>query len=1036
MKLTRSSLKNPAVVAVVAAVLLLMGVVTLFRLPVQLLPNVEKSFITVFTQWRSAAPSEVESEITDQLEEVLLGIPGLEEMTSTSAAGFSFIGLRFGIEANQTQNLIEVISRMNRLRPLPADADPPQVFLGDFGDDSQALMWFFIQMLPGEERNPVALYDYFENVIVPQIEQIPGVTGSNLYSSWGTGQELQIIIDPYKVAALGIDLTEVALRASRSSDISGGFLDVGRRQFALRFKGKFEVDTLPNLVVAFRNGLPIYLSEVATINVGPGRPSGVIYQNGNMAFAFKLLKDKNTNVLKTLKAVKAKANELNETVLKNKGLFMARSYDPSVFINRAINLLSGNLVLGLLFAVGILWWFLREKKAVAIITLAVPISLMTTIVVLGLLGRSINVITLAGLAFATGMIMDAAIVVMENIVRHREKKVEKEEASDKGATQVWGALLASTMTTVVIFLPVMFLEDVEGQLFMDLALTMAISVSVSLITAMTILPTISAKWLTKIPNVDVHNQYWEGITNKILSLTNTRKKQIGWIAGLMSASIALTIFLMPSMDYLPTLKDDRVDAFFLAPPGVTTKALDEELAKPIMERLSPYMSGEKEPKLENYYFASFGSAFVFMGVRAEDENQVGELERLMREEITVDFPDTYAFVQRANLFGGFSSSGSILVHMQSADQEALKEAAIAGMEIMRQKFPGANVNANPNPFSSSPEIQLQPNDRAITEVGWTRRSLGSVVQILGDGLWLGEHFDGENRLDIILKSQTSPDPETIVSIPVATPRAGVVTLGNLVEFKRVAGPQQIQRVNGRRTTTLVINPPEGLALEEVLEVLQEEVEPELIAMLPPDANIAYGGSANDLGRAVNTLLNNFLLAFFLLFMIMAALFRSLKDSFLVLISVPLATVGGVAALKILNLISFQAMDLLAMIGFVILLGLVVNNAILLVVQTRRSQARGLDLKNAIKRALRLRLRPIFMSTLTSIFGMMPLLLFPGEGSVIYRGMAAVIVGGMSVSTIFTLLLLPSLLQIAGASHHDTEFSFWKMKNWRKSAPAE
>jgi len=1027
-------LKNPSVVAIVATVVILLGVVSLFKLPVQLLPNVEKGYVTVFTTWRSASPTEVESEITDQIEEVLQGAPGLEEMNSVSGSGISFINLKFGLETDQTQNLIEILSRMNRLKPLPADADPPQVFLGNIGDDSEALIWFFIQSLPDSEETPLKQYEYFENIIVPQIDSIPGVTGTNMFSAWGGGEELQIIIDPYKVAALGIDLTEVALRAARSSDISGGFLDVGRRQYTLRFKGKFEARDLQNLVVAFRNGQPIYLSEVATVQVGPGRPSGLIYQNGYPAFALQILKDKNTNVLATLKVVKERVAELNATVLKDAGLYMERSYDPSVFINRAINLLSGNLVIGLMMAVIILWLFLREKKATAIITLSVPISLMTTIIVLGLLGRSINVITLAGLAFATGMIMDAAIVVMENIVRLREKKVEKGEAADQGATQVWGALLASTSTTVIIFLPVMFLEDVEGQLFTDLALTIALSVLISLITAMTILPTASARFLKNLPRSDSQAHRWERISDSLMRLTSTQSRRVAWVAGLMIIPLTLTYLMRPKMDYLPTLKDDRVDVFFQAPPGITHEGLDKELAQPVLARLDPYLKGEKEPALENYYFGSFGGAFVFMGLRARDENETEDLERLMREEITVGFPDTFAFVQRANLFGGFTSSGSILIYMQSVDQDALKEAALSGISIISQRWPGSNVNAQPSPYSNAPEIRLIPDDRHITEVGWTRQSLSSVVQILGDGLWLGEHFDGERRMRIILKSSTSPDPETMVSVPVATPQAGVVSLGNLVDFERVVGPQQIQRVDGRRTTTLVFNPPEGLALEEALVILREEIEPQLKALLPADGAISYGGSANDLGRAIKTLGGNFLLAFFLLFMIMAALFKSLKDSFLVIISIPLATVGGVAALKILNQISFQPMDLLGMIGFVILLGLVVNNAILLVVQARASERAGKTRTEAVREALRLRLRPIFMSTLTSIFGMLPLLLFPGEGSIIYRGMAAVIVGGMSVSTIFTLIMLPSLLQFSGSLRVTRDLT--PIPKFRKKTPAE
>ncbi|HXV73186.1 MAG TPA: efflux RND transporter permease subunit, partial [Sphingomonadales bacterium] len=654
MKLTRHSLKNPPIVAVVCAMIALLGIVTLFKLPVQLLPNVEKPYITVFTIWRGAAPNEIESEITDQVEEVLQGIPGLEEMVSNSSAGFSFINLRFSLESDQTLNLVEVISRMNRLKPLPADADPPQVFLGNFGDDSEALMWFFVQITPGTETAPTALYEYFDNVIIPQFEAIPGVTGSNFYSTFGAGEQLQIIIDPYKVASLGIDLTDVALRAGRSLDVSGGFLDVGRHKYTLRFRGKFDAANLENLVVGFVNDQPIYLSEVARVRIGPGRPDGLIYQNGQPAFALQLLKDKNTNVLATLKQVKAKADELNASVLKDAGLRMQRSYDPSVFINRAISLLSGNLGLGLLFAMGILWAFLREKKATAIITLAVPISLMTTIVVMGFLGRSINVITLAGLAFATGMIMDAAIVVMENIVRLREKGLSKEEASDQGTSQVWGALLASTATTVIIFIPVMFLSDVEGQLFTDLALTIALSVTISLIAAVTILPTVAVKWFKQAPPKQAHAAFWDRFADQLMALTNTPGKRLGWIAGLLAVPTALTFLLLPTMDYLPTLKDDRVDAFFLAPPGITHETLDSEIAQPLNARIAPYLAGEKEPAILNYYFFAFGTAFVGMGARAQDPDKVDELEALMRDELTQDFPDTMVFVQRANLFGGFS----------------------------------------------------------------------------------------------------------------------------------------------------------------------------------------------------------------------------------------------------------------------------------------------------------------------------------------------------------------------------------------------
>jgi len=289
--------------------------------------------------------------------------------------------------------------------------------------------------------------------------------------------------------------------------------------------------------------------------------------------------------------------------------------------------------------------------------------------------------------------------------------------------------------------------------------------------------------------------------------------------------------------------------------------------------------------------------------------------------------------------------------------------------------------------------------------------VGQVVRSLGDGVYIGEHFDGEKRMNIILRADGWETPEELAALPLATPSGEVVQLGELVDVQRTVGPSNMRRVDRRRTMSFNINPPDGMSLQEAITAIEEKVEPQLIAMLPDDGAIRYAGSADSLKNAIKTMSENFILALLILFLLMSALFRSMRDSILVVIALPLATVGGVLALKLMNLFMFQPLDLLTMIGFIILLGLVVNNAILLVHQTREAERNSLSRSDAVQQALNLRMRPIFMSTLTSIFGMLPLLLLPGEGSVIYRGLAVVIVGGMSVSTIFTLLLLPSLLQL-------------------------
>ncbi|HEC20596.1 MAG TPA: efflux RND transporter permease subunit, partial [Gammaproteobacteria bacterium] len=280
-----------------------------------------------------------------------------------------------------------------------------------------------------------------------------------------------------------------------------------------------------------------------------------------------------------------------------------------------------------------------------------------------------------------------------------------------------------------------------------------------------------------------------------------------------------------------------------------------------------------------------------------------------------------------------------------------------------------------------------------------------------DGLFVGDYFDGQQRLDMILRGEDWATPEQLAAIPLATPNSGVLPLGELAHVVRTAGPDEIRRLNRRRTITLEVKAPENLSLEQAMDLLKEKVNPVIEPLLPEDGEIHYGGTADKLKTALQSMSASFLLAIAILYLLMSALFRSFRDSLLVILAIPLATVGGVLALQIVNLIVPQHMDLLTMIGFIILLGLVVNNAILLVYQTRAGEREGLPRREAVNQAIHLRLRPILMSTLTSIFGMLPLLLVPGAGTELYRGLAAVIVGGMSVSTVFTLILLPSLLRI-------------------------
>jgi multidrug efflux pump subunit AcrB len=463
---------------------------------------------------------------------------------------------------------------------------------------------------------------------------------------------------------------------------------------------------------------------------------------------------------------------------------------------------------------------------------------------------------------------------------------------------------------------------------------------------------------------------------------------------------------------LPQAPSDSLNAFFITPPGGTVEVLRDEIAATIVERMRPYMEHEKQPFIRGYNMSSFG-AFSGMYVYPQDPSRIEEMIDIVRNEVLVDLPDTQSFVQRSSLLNfGFDGGRAINVDLQGPDINVLSEVAVQAMPIVSQAVPGAQVRPIPGLAIAEPELQLAPNDRRITAAGLDRATVATIVRAVTSGTFVGEYFDGNDRMDMILKGPTWTSPQQLASTPVATPLAGLQSLGELTDIQRTVGPSQLLRVNGQRTLTLSVTPPAEMTVQEALQSLRETAGPQIRELLPADVTLAYRGTADRLDAAFANMAVNLATAAVVLFLIMAAMFRSLRDAVLVMLSMPLAIAGGVGALRVLNLFTVQAMDLLTMIGFLILLGLVVNNAILLVMQARKGLQKGLERSAAVADAVRIRARPIYLSTLTSIFGMLPLMIVPGVGSQIYRGLATVIIGGMLVSALFTLILMPSILRLA------------------------
>lgn len=1013
MNLTRTSLKSPAAVLVILTLIVLFGIMSIFKLPIQLTPTIEQPQITIFSGWRQAAPEEIESVIIEPLENAVKNTPGALEVNTQINRGNGVISLSFEVGADMQQAMLDVLTSLNQAPPLPLDALDPIVTAGggNPGAGGGGLAAASLLIVPTTDIDSLDMGQYqkaIDDIVQPRLARVPGVANVNMASQ--RPRELRVTFDPYKAASLGISVGQIANVLSTANDVSGGVADVGRRQYTVRFTGKYTPENIADMRVGYSQNRPIYLRDIATVENTLSDRFGMTLRNGKSAYYITISRTNNSNTVAVLDGINQAIKELNEGALADEGLAIELSYDASVHIRNALDLVKSNLGLGVALALGILYLFFRGVGPTLVIACTIPVSLMVAFLALSLFDRSLNVVSLAGLAFSVGLVLDAAIIVQENISRLRSEGFDDKKAVLRGATQVSGALFASTATSVAIFLPILFMAGIEGQLFSDLALTLAISVIASFISAITIIPIASKYLLKNHQEQDPFANYWLKLTRLVMKLTNTRWKQWGWVGGLLTGSVLVTLLLLPQTDFMPRAPTDGFFYSIITPPGGNLGYMEEEVASRVKERLMPYYTGEKSPKIKDFNFYAFGSnagGFIY----SDDPTRVEELMDVARNEVFAGLPDTQVFLFRGSMIrvnnGG--DGRTLSIDLIGSDLDALINVARIGLGKVNEALPGAMARPQPSLDMAEPELRLNPDDRRITQAGLNRRDVARAVQAFTSGMFVSEYFDGNERMNVILRSQEWMTPEQLAELPIYTQDAGIQTIGELTDIQRTVGPAQLRRVNGKRTISIDVTPPADMSLQEAQDILSEQVLPAIRAALPAEASVILGGNAEQMNSAIEEMTINFFLALFILFLLMTALFKSAKDSVLVLLIMPLAIGGGVLALAILNLFTFQSLDLLTMIGFIILLGLVVNNAILLVDQTRTAERQGLSRIDAVEQAVRIRARPVYLSTLTSLFGMLPLMAMPGVGSEIYRGLATVIVGGMVVSAVFTLILMPSLL---------------------------
>ncbi|MEM8811315.1 MAG: efflux RND transporter permease subunit [Pseudomonadota bacterium] len=1035
MDIIRAAIERPIAVVAVVLMAIMFGVVALSTIPIQLIPDVRKPVIEIRTNWPGAAPAEVEREIINPQEDELKGIEGLETMTSRSLTGSGRITLEFAIGTNMDRSLLLVANRLDRVSGYPDEADEPT--LETSGSDDNPIAWFIVKRLDGNTRPIEEFGDFVEDVVQERFERVEGVSGVNVFG--GASQELQIVIRPESLARYGLTIPDVVNRLRRESiSLSAGDIEEGKRRYVVRAEGELNtIEAIESVVLSSEAGAGanrfgrVLVGDIANVSFGYSKPTARIRNLGDPAIAVNAVRETGANVIETMEGLRAAVTELEETSLRDAGLYITQVYDETIYIDGAIELVVQNIWIGGLLAAFILMVFLRSPRATLVVSLAIPVSVVASFVAMAALGRTLNVISLAGIAFAVGMVVDAAIVVLENIYRLRQEGKSAKEAAYLGASQVWGAILVSALTTVMVFIPILIMELEAGQLFRDIAVAISVSVMLSLLVAITVIPALTkalfgGKATLKPIRLPVIDWLAGGFKSFIVGYAKLANRQpaLGLLFVLVISGGAVWAAWqnVPEQEYLPDGNRNLVFGVLIPPPGYnldTTTTIAERIertARPLWEK--DVDDPEGPPAINSFFFVALtGNSFV--GASAKDGTRVNELIPVLSRPIFAE-PGTFGFMSQRSLFGRGIGGGKVIelnISGPELDQilgVALQAAGKVGQILPRSE--GNQFRPLPGLELGAPEVRLSPNRIRLADAGVDARTLASTVDAYNDGLRISEVTVGGERIDLMLKGPTSAGTartQDINSYPVVTASGQILPVSALADVLITAGPTEIRHRERVRTVTLEIKPNDAIPLETAINMVKESVVAELEqAGLPPGVSFSLSGTADKLTQTQEAIQFNLLIALVIVYLVMAILFESFVLPFVILLSVPVAAAGGVAGLWAVNQYQTQPLDMLTMLGFVILIGIVVNNAILIVHQTllHRSQD-GMSAQEAIVEATRNRIRPIFMSTLTSVFGMLPLVLFPGAGSELYRGLGSVVVGGLAMSAVLTLLIVPPLLRL-------------------------
>jgi HAE1 family hydrophobic/amphiphilic exporter-1 len=1006
------AIRRPIGIIMAVCVIFALGAISFSRLAVDLLPNLTMPYITVSTTYEGVGPEEIENLISKPIEEAVSTVNGVDKITSTSMEGVSQVSIQFNWGTNMDTAAADVRAKIDRVRGrLPDEADIPVVVKID--PSARAIM-----VLGITGADSMALRKFGDDILLERLEKVAGVASVDVNG----GKERQIIVnvDQGKLQAYGISLSQLGDALKRENiNTPGGLIHEGNNEVLVRTQGQFQtVEEIRNVIVTAPNKVPVRVRDIAKVmdTYKEQRVFSQVDRQGSISLQIRKQPDANT-----VSVIEGINQELQKVRQEYPQYTIGIAWDQAKIIRQSIDSVQESAILGAILAVFVIFVFLRDGRSTLIIALSIPISIIATFVVMYFKGLTLNIMSLGGLALGVGMIVDDAIVVLENVYRHMEKGKKPIAAAQFGTGEIAGAVIATTLTVIVVFMPIAFVSGMAGQLFRDFALAVVLSIGASLAMAITVVPMLCSQIL-KVQHPDGKqsvNRVTRALQNfeRVFSfLDNQYRSVITWaLANRRKVLVIALVTLIMSAVLLPLLGTELMPAsdsgnftISLKTPMGTSVEKTMEMTSEVEQRLL------KDPDIE-HVFSTIGASGSYGSRPASNTSQITVtlVDKSKRKATTqavmasmrtklAGIPGTQIRFSQTDVVSQILTRGRSAVEVKIAGPEINTLGEVANTVKNRMANVEGIRDINISMDDASPELKVTVDRQKAADLGLSTTTIADTLKTASNGSTATQfHANNEKKeIDIFIRyaERQRNNAEAIGDTSIVLPNGGLIRLRDVAKLESGTGPNIVTREDRERKTTVTANVfgrDSGSATKAVMEVLRD-------LPMPPGYSITYGGDQQDMQDSFKSLMEALILAVLLVYMVLAAQFESLVHPLAIMFSLPLAVVGVVAAL----LISGKAFGVTAFIGLVMLVGIVVKNAILLVDYTNNLRARGMERSEAILLAGPTRLRPILMTTLATILGMLPMALGIGVGSEANAPMAIAVIGGLATSTMLTLVVVP------------------------------